>query len=314
MRLLMCSPELADITDALCQELPGHDVLPCAPESLAAEAPHADVIIPARTPISAEVIEAAARLRLIQQFGAGVDHVDLDAARRCGVPVANAPAAASGLGKAVAEFALMHMIAAGRQLPAHARALAARSIAVPFGASLFQARICLVGVGGIGSEIARLLQPFGAALVGVKRSPDPQLQQELGLAELYTADRLTEAVADCGFVVLAVPLTAQTDGLIDAQVLGAMRPGAVLVNVSRGQVVEREALLAALDAGRLRAVGLDVFWEEPVDPADPLFQREVFATPHAASSCDLFLRGASAVVRGNLALVQAGQAPRYRVA
>ena len=141
--------------------LPNHEIVPTEPDALAEEAPNAEVIIPARTPIDAATIALASSLRLIQQFGIGVDHVDLEAARVRGVPVANAPAGPSGIGKAVAEFALMHLIAAGRQLPTHLRTLAARSIAVPFGASLFDARVCIVGVGGVGSEIAKLLKPFG---------------------------------------------------------------------------------------------------------------------------------------------------------
>ena len=314
MRVLMCSPELAAITKTLSETLPEHEIVPTAPSALAAEAPNAEVIIPARTPIDAGTIESAGRLQLIQQFGIGVDHVDLEAASARGIPVANAPAGPSGIGKAVAEFALMHLIAAGRQLPSHFRALAARSIAVPFGASLFQARICIVGVGGIGSEIARLLEPFDVTLIGVKRTPDAELARELGLDALFTADRLSDAVRDCGFVVLSVPLTDETHGLVDQSVLDAMPDGSVLVNVSRGQVVEREPLLDALDSGRLRAAGLDVFWEEPIDPADPLFEREVFATPHAASACDIFLRGTSHVVRDNIARVQVGQPLKYRVA
>ena len=314
MRILMCSPDLAAITDVLRDVLPEHEIVPTEPYALATEAPNAEVIIPARTPIDAEIIESAGSLRLIQQFGIGIDHVDLEAARARGIPVANAPAGPSGIGKAVAEFALMHLIAAGRQLPTHFRALAARSIAVPFGASLFNARVCIVGVGGVGSEIARLLKPFGATLIGVKRTPDPELADELGLAELYTADRLTEAVHDCGFVVLSVPLTDETLGLVDQDVVDAMQDGSVLVNVSRGPVVEREPLIAALDSGRLRAAGLDVFWEEPVDPADPVFDREVFATPHGASACDIFLQGTSEVVRDNVARIEAGQPVKYWVA
>ena len=314
MRVLMCSPDLAAITDVLRDALPEHEIVPTEPEALAGEAPNAEVIIPARTPIDAATIASASSLRLIQQFGIGVDHVDLDAARARGVPVANAPAGPSGIGKAVAEFALMHLIAAGRQLPTHLRMLAARSIAVPFGASLFDSRVCIVGVGGVGSEIARLLKPFGATLIGVKRTPDPDLADELGLAELHTADRLTEAVQDCGFVVLSVPLTDETHGLVDQSVLDAMSDGSVLVNVSRGPVVEREPLIDALDSGRLRAAGLDVFWEEPVDPADPVFDREVFATPHGASACDIFLRGTTEIVRGNIERMEAGQPLKYRVA
>jgi len=313
MRVLMCSPDLAAITDALRDALPEHEIVPTEPDALAGEAPSAEVIIPARTPIETDTIASASRLRLIQQFGIGVDHVDVDAARARGIPVANAPAGPSGIGKAVAEFALMHLIAAGRQLPTHFRTLAARSIAVPFGASLFGARVCIVGVGGVGSELARLLKPFGATVIGVKRTPDPELADELGLAELYTADRLTEAVHDCGFVVLSVPLTDETNGLVNQTVLNAMPEESVLVNVSRGPVVEREPLIEALDSGRLRAAGLDVFWEEPIDPADPVLTREVFATPHGASACDIFLRGTTDVVRGNIKRIEAGQPLKYRV-
>ena len=84
MRILMCSPDLAAITDALQAALPAHEIVPTEPEALAAEAPNAEVIIPARTPIDAGTIQSAPCLRLIQQFGIGVDHVDLDAARARG--------------------------------------------------------------------------------------------------------------------------------------------------------------------------------------------------------------------------------------
>ena len=151
-----------------------------------------------------------------------------------------------------------------------------------------------------GGTIARLLRPFRCELVGVKRTPDPDLARELGLAALYTTDRLVEAVCNCQFLVLAVPLDDRTRGLIDAEIIEAMPRGSIIVNIARGPVLDKQALESALRSGHLAAAGLDVFWDEPLDPQDSLLELDVLATPHAAGACNLFTTKTAAAIAANI--------------
>ncbi len=313
MRILLMTDWMTPIRDALNTALPDHDIVTAEPDQLPDEIARANVLIPARNPIAAVELQQATNLQLIQQFGAGVDAVDLEGAAALGIPVANVPSGPSDLAKAVAEFALFHMIGAGRRFATLQQALAKQSIQTPFGASVFEARVCIIGVGGIGSALARLLQAFDCDVVGVKRTPDDGLAKELGMERIYPSNQLREAVRDCGFVVVAVPLTEETTNLITTEVIEAMPRGSVLVNVARGPVVNEDALMAALSRGHLASAGLDVFWDEPVDPTHPVFKKEVFTTPHCASSCDLFLRGTARVVRGNIERLERGEALEHQL-
>lgn len=313
MRILFCNDYHPEVLEAFRQAMPTHEIVTCGEAAVAESIAGARVVIPGRAPLQAEALAAATELQLIQQAGAGVDNVDRDEAARRGIPIATTPSHVSGAGDAVAEFALFHLIGGGRNYPVMARSIAAGTMETPWGRSLHGSRVCVIGLGGIGTALVRLLAPFGCAVVGVKRTPDPALTAELGLTELFPADGLTEAVRDCPFVVAAVPLNGETEGLIGAQVLAAMPDDGVLVNVSRGPVVDQQALMDTLNAGRLWAVGLDVFWTEPMDPSDPLFEFDVLATPHAASACDRFLNGTAAIIADNVAQLERGEQVLYTV-
>ena len=313
MRILLCNDYMPEALEAFRRALPAHEVVTCAESAVAESIAGVQVVIPGRAPLQADALAAATELRLIQQAGAGVDNVDRDEATRRGIPIATTPTHASGAGEAVAEFALFHLIGGGRNYPVMARSIAAGTMETSWGRSLHGSRVCVIGLGGIGKALVRLLKPFGCEVVGVKRTPDPALAAELGLTELFTADRLTDAVRDCPFVAAAVPLNDATEGLIGAEVLAAMPEDGVLVNVSRGPVVDQQALMDTLRAGRLWAVGLDVFWTEPMDPTDPLFDFDVLATPHAASACDRFLNGTGSIIADNVGRLERGEELLYTV-
>ena len=139
--------------------------------------------------------------------------------------------------------------------------------------------IGIVGLGDIGRACATVLRPFGARIVGLRRSgrPDPVAD------EVVPAERILDMVARVDHVVVATPLTEETHHLIGDRVLGAMRPGAILVNVGRGKVVDETALLAALDQERLRGAALDVFEQEPLPPDHPFWRMDnVLVSPHSA--------------------------------
>ncbi len=145
--------------------------------------------------------------------------------------------------------------------------------------------LAVVGLGRVGTEVARLARATGMRVLGTKRRIDGIKAADLHVDRLYAWTALHEMVAEADFVVLIVPHTAETDGLIDAAALAAMKPGAVLINIARGTVVDEIALIAALQSGHLGGAALDVFTVEPL-PADSLLwtMPNVLISPHSAST------------------------------
>src|SRR5690348_3287225 len=203
---------------------------------------------------------AAPRLKLVQLMSAGYEHVDLGLAARFGVPVATF---GDAMASVVAEHTLLLMLGVYRrllQLDAAVRSGAWRTNE-PVMRELRGKRVGLIGLGYIGREVAVRLQAFGAAVNYSSRSPVAEVPwRRLAMDEL---------LASSDVVSLHVPLAPSTRGLIGARELDLMKPDAVLINTSRGPVVDQAALLAALQTGRIEAAGLDVLATEPPDLADP---------------------------------------------
>ena len=256
------------------------------------------VLLPSNAPIDASVVAAAKELRLIQQPAAGTDNIDLEAARARGVPVCSAPGASA---HAVAEMALFLMLALSRRLPGAAAAFAAARIGEPIGRELRGRRLGIVGLGRSGTELARLAEALGMTVAAVTSRRTEAEWAEL----LHTAD----------IVSLHCPLGPATRHLIDDRALDQMKPGALLVNCARGPIIDRAALERALDRGHLGGAGLDVFWDEPWDPADPLYRRpDVVATPHIGGSTEECLGRVAAIVATNIARITTGEELLHRVA
>lgn len=142
-------------------------------------------------------------------------------------------------------------------------------------------RALIVGAGGIGSEVARRMQPFGTECIGVRRRPE--LGAPPGFARVVGPDALDDELPHADIVVLAAPQTTATEGLLDRERLARVRTGAVIVNVGRGALVDEQALAEAVAAGRLRGAVLDVFRQEPLDPGSPLWGLpSVLVLPHVS--------------------------------
>jgi phosphoglycerate dehydrogenase-like enzyme len=143
-----------------------------------------------------------------------------------------------------------------------------------------ESTVLVVGVGGIGAEIARMVAAFGARVIGIdpRRTDAPE-----GVAEMHAPEALDRLLPQCDAVILTLPHTPESEGMIDARRLALMRPRSLLVNIGRGATVKLDAVLAALRQGRLGGVALDVFEEEPLPPAHPLWQEpRALLTPHVA--------------------------------
>ena len=241
-----------------------------------AQVGEAEALIPSMARITAPVIAAAPRLKLIVQFGAGLEGVDRAAAEARGIPVRNV---AGVNAQAVAELALLLMLGLARRLPEHRRSFTNRVVGDPVGSELSGKTLGIIGLGATGRALARMARGIGMRVIALRANPeagsDPDAAWVGGPADL---ERL---LAEADYVSLHLPTTPETRGIMNADRLARMKPTACLVNVGRGDLVDKDALVQALRDRRIRGAGLDVYWQEPPDPADPLLAMDnVVATPH----------------------------------
>jgi phosphoglycerate dehydrogenase-like enzyme len=271
-----------------------------------------DVVVPYVSRIDAQIVRAGS-FGLVQQFGVGLDGVDVDAATDAGVWVARVPSAGTGNAESVAEHALLLMLALSRRLPQAQAALTAGVVGDPAGMALWRKTACIVGLGDIGSALAGRLRACGMRLIAVRRRPEQSGVAALGVERVFGPDGLHEALAQADYVVLCVNYDAASHHLIDRAALGAMKPGAFLINVARGGLIDPDALLAALESERLAGAGLDVFWTEPPDPKHRIFAHNVIATPHVAGVTDASYDGIAHAVAVNIERYASGEAPLFAV-
>jgi phosphoglycerate dehydrogenase-like enzyme len=269
----------------------------------------ADVLLHVLEPVTAEVIDAAPRLALIQKIGIGVNTIDLQAAQRRGIAVCNMPGTNT---QAVAEMTLLLMLATLRRvvhLDALTRAGQGWKLRPETADDLgeLSGRIVgLVGFGAVAQRLAPILQAVGARVVYTSRRvvangtvPFMPFSELLGLADILS---------------LHLPLTSQTAGIIGAPAFAAMKRGGILINTARGPLVDEAALLEALTSGQLRGAGIDVFAREPVDGDDPVLALpNVVVTPHLAWLTVETLERSLAVIAENCRRLKSGEALLHRV-
>jgi D-2-hydroxyacid dehydrogenase (NADP+) len=241
---------------------------------------------------------------------AGYDEFPIDRYAEAGVVLTNS----TGIhGTAVGEAVLGYMLAFARRLHVYRDRQRTREWErEPYerAFTLEGERVCVVGLGTLGTGVAKRAAAVGADVVGVRRSGEPHEHA----SPVYTPDALDEAVSDARFVVCAVPLTVETEGLVSASTFDAMPPESYLVNVSRGAVVDEDALVGALDSGSIAGAALDVFAEEPLSEASPLWRYdEVIATPHASSMHRRYHEDVADLVRTNVRRIDAGEDLTNRV-
>jgi phosphoglycerate dehydrogenase-like enzyme len=249
------------------------------------ELPEAEVIWHVLRPLSGDDLQRARRCRLVHKLGAGVNTIDVDAATRHRIAVANMPGANA---PSVAEGTVLLMLAALRRLPAldaATRAGAGWPSDPTLGETVRDVGSCtvgLVGYGNVAKRVETIVTAMGADVLHTSTRDDGHAGWR-PLAELLAASDI---------VSLHLPLTEQTAGLLDASTLALMKREAVLVNTSRGAIIDEPALIDALGSGRLAAAGLDVFSAEPVAADNPLLALDnVVLTPHVAwYTADTMLR------------------------
>jgi phosphoglycerate dehydrogenase-like enzyme len=230
--------------------------------------------------VDSRMIEAAPRLRIIQHGGSGVDSIDIAAASRRGIYVCNSKSNST----LVAEHALALILAVTKDIVRRDAGVRRGSWESSPVYHLKGRKLGIIGFGAIGTKIAQRASAFEMRVIAIKRTAaSPSVAQEFGLEFLGTSDDLERVLAESDIVVLAVPKTEDTVGMIGKAQLEKMRKGSFLINVSRGPVVDEQALVSALKSGHLAGAGLDVFEKEPMEPTNPLVGLgNVVLTPHIA--------------------------------
>lgn len=256
-----------------------------------------------RGKIPAALMERCPNLRAVARAGAGLDNVDVAAARRLGVPVIYAPGANADT---VAEHTLALILDLVRGVTACARQVREGRWEERGRYARDEVRgltLGLVGFGAVGRRVARLADAFGMRVVVAAR-------RGLDVPAPFAALPLEVLLATSDVVSLHAPLTPETDRLIDARRLAAMKPGAFLMNTARGRLVDQTALAAALAAGRLGGFGADVLDEEPPAADDPLLASDrVVLTPHVASLTGATYRRMCVETAKNVVAILCGGAP-----
>ena len=226
--------------------------------------------------VTGHVMENCPRLKAVSRYGAGYDRVDIPAARKLGIKVANTPGANA---QAVAELSFALLLALARKIPYLHKATAEGGWVRSTGVELHNKTLGIVGLGAIGRKVALCSTGFQMKVLAY----DPYIQEDYCKEHGIIPASLDALLSEADFITLHLPLNDDTYHLISEKTLALMKPGAILVNASRGGIIDEEGAFLALSSGRLGGLGLDAFEQEPPGES-PLFTLpNVIATPHTGA-------------------------------
>src|SRR5215470_13715615 len=285
MKILVCDPVSAKGI-ALLQQRPEFEVvvlpkrlseaelLPMVKDIVA-------MLVRSETKVTGKVIESAPQLRVVGRAGVGVDNVDVEAATQHGVVVMNTP---GGNTVSTAELSFAMILSLARKVPqAFASMSAGKWDRKQFqGTELSGKTLGILGLGRIGSEIAKRAVAFGMKVLAYDPFLTDARARALGIQMVPDLDNLYR---DADFITVHMPVTDQTRGMLNAAAFARMKPKVCLVNCARGEIIQEEDLLGALESGKIAAAGLDVFIAEPL-PAEHPFRKhpKITLTPHLGAS------------------------------
>jgi phosphoglycerate dehydrogenase-like enzyme len=269
-----------------------------------------DALLVLAPKVTERSLEGADRLMIVARFGVGYDSVDVDACTRRGIALTITP---DGVRRPVAASALTYVLALSHKLLIKDRLTRQGRWAEKLdqmGMGLTGRVLGLIGLGNIGREVCRLARPFDLRIV----AHDPYVNRATAASVGVELVGLEDLLRTADFVCICAALTDESRHLIDARRLALMKPTAYLINVARGPIVDQAALTSALQEGRIRGAGLDVFEQEPPDPDDPLLRLDnVIVTPHAICWTDECFSANGRSAWMSILDVAAGRAPKYVV-
>jgi phosphoglycerate dehydrogenase-like enzyme len=288
------------------------DIIPGGPVSTmsATHLQGLDALILWGAALPAEALEGADKLKVIARLGVGYDAVDVDACTRAGIPVTITPDAVR---RPMAASAMLFVLALAHRLLIKDRIVRAggwREAAQHIGTGLTGRTLGLLGAGNIGREVFRLAKPFEMRHVAY----DPFLSGDIADAEGFDLVSIEELFATADFLCVLAPLVPETVHVVNDARLALMKPSACLVSIARGPLVDEKALTRALQERRIAGAALDVFEQEPVDPANPLLALDnVILAPHSIGHTDETFRLIGASACNAVLAVMRGEAPDFVV-
>lgn len=289
---------------------PGSRLVSVSMEGLA-DTDLSDVEVLLRGPLPAAIfdrlIARCPQLAWVHSATAGVERVLTPAALQRGLAITNARGVFSD---PIAEYVMLMILAVNRRLPQLLELQRERTWQPLESVELGDVTVGVVGLGSIGRRVADLARAFGSRVVAVRRAAErpEELRDRPGIAETLPPERLPELMAQSDFVVLALPLTPETESIVDAALLAHAKPGSWLINVARGRLIDERALIRALRDGRLGGAVLDTFREEPLPPDSPLYDvPNLIITPHTSWSSSGVLDRSIELFCENLGRFRRGQ-------
>lgn len=314
MRILICSDMFPSMIETVTRLLPSDEVKVCRAEDVQREAPWAEVLIPAMTRVTAGIINSVPDLKLIQQFGVGLEGVDIASASARGIPVANVPGSEAPVhAECTAEGGVFLMMACARRYTICQETLARGEWGRPQGEALIGRTALIIGMGAVGKALAKRLSALGMRLLATEVQDIPGLAEELALERIAAPEHLFELLPEADFVISTVTLTDLTRELFSLPLFQAMKPTAFVINISRGPIVNEEDLLEALDRGLIAGAGLDVLNDEPPGPDHLLLRHhKVIVTPHTAGVTEQSFSALGRAVAENVERLKRGEPIRHR--
>ena len=312
-KVVIAGKHFAGSYDYLKAVLPNISLERVELEDLVEKAKSAQIIIPAMTKIGEEIFKEASSLRLVQQWGAGLEGVDIESATRYQVAVANVPTVGSGNAESVAEWYVLAALGLSRRV-CEIRSQVSRGYpwGFPVGQALYGHTAGIIGFGGIGKALVKRLKPFQMNIVVIEKNPIKISEKELGVEYVGGVEDFSRLLKRVDYLFICVPLTAETRNMIDVQELSSLPKGAYILNAARGPVINKKALMKTLGSGNIGGVALDVYWKEPPEPNDPILDfPNVLATPHIAGVSDVSYRGIADKIKENITRVMEGKLPLH---
>ncbi|KAL5776328.1 hypothetical protein ACOSP7_009254 [Xanthoceras sorbifolium] len=266
--------------------------------------------------LDSNVISRAKRMKLLMQYGVGLEGVDIDAATNSGIKVARIPGDVTGNAASCAEMAIYLMLGLLRKQNEMRIAVKQKKLGEPIGETLLGKTVYIMGFGNIGVHLAKRLRPFGVKIIATKRSWASHTEVPSESNALPVTNGIIDDLVDekgshedhCKFaskadiVVCCLILNKETVGIVNRSFISSMKEGSLLVNIARGGILDYEAVAHYLECGHLGGLGIDVAWMEPFNPADPILNfSNVIITPHVAGVTEHSYRSMAKVV-GNVAL------------
>ncbi|KAJ6433664.1 hypothetical protein OIU84_017375 [Salix udensis] len=266
--------------------------------------------------LTSNIISRATQMKLIMQFGVGLEGVDIDAATKYGIKVARIPGHVTGNAASCAEMTIYLMLGLLRKQNEMQISIKQKRLGEPAGETLLGKTVFIMGFGNIGIELAKRLRPFGVKIIATKRSwalhSIGSLQSDGFLIQNVTDDNLVDEkgshediyklARDSDIVVCCLSMNKETAGIVNKSFISSMKKGALLINIARGGLLDYDAVVHHLESGHLGGLGIDVAWTEPFDPDDPILKfNNVIISPHVAGVTEQSYRAMAKVV-GDVAL------------